>query len=319
MASRITKVIRILVNSLITISCITFVVWQSWKCLDKFLQNPTSATIRMHTNVNRHNNLYPAITVCPIANTMATPQEYIQSASYTTLEGQVHLVNTSNLNLYIFGGYQCFSLEEPTFVTKAGIAEFEMILSSMVDFAKVFFHLPGGFFQSSFKDMSCHKHYILDSDYSYEILRGINTPEEPCQEDLDYRQDDCLIHLAHQYSMDKYGCSFERDTECTDMNTMVKTLEIYHNVTTTGKCLKHCTDVLQDLISQPIQYDPTLNVSKCSVNFPKQVKEILIRGDYKLLELLAEIGGYFGLFLGVSFIQVTSLVNILINTISKKL
>ena len=195
MTSRITKVIRIIVNSLITISCITFVVWQSWKCLDKFLQNPTSATIRMHTNVNRHNNLYPAITVCPIgkvkdslnvsefclifnfciANTVATPQEYIQSAYYTTLEGQVHLVNTSNLNLYIFGGYQCFSLEEPTFVTKAGIAEFEMVLSSMVNYAKVFFHLPGGFFQSSFKAMSCHKHYILDSDYSYEILRGINS------------------------------------------------------------------------------------------------------------------------------------------------
>ena len=66
MASRITKVIRILVNALIAISCITFVVWQSWQCLDKFLQDPTSATIRMHTNVNRHNNLYPAITVCPI-------------------------------------------------------------------------------------------------------------------------------------------------------------------------------------------------------------------------------------------------------------
>ena len=252
---------------------------------------------------------------------MATPQEYIESASYTTLQGQVHHVNTSDLNLYIFRGYQCFSLEEPTFVTKAGIAWFDMSLSSLVDYAQVFFHLPGGFFQSSFKAMSCQKHYSLNSDYSYEILRGINTQEEPCQEDLNYRQDDCLKQLAHQYSLDKYGCSFERETECTDMDTLVEALEIYQNFTstTTGKCLKHCTDVLQDLISQPIRYDPSLNVSKCSLNFPKQVKEILIRGDYKSLELLAEIGGYFGLFLGVSFIQVTSIVNILINSISNKL
>ena len=33
------------------------------------------------------------------------------------------------------------------------------------------------------------------------------------------------------------------------------------------------------------------------VNFPKHVKEITLRSDYKSLELFAEIGGYVGLFI----------------------
>ena len=48
------------------------------------------------------------------------------------------------------------------------------------------------------------------------------------------------------------------------------------------------------------------------VNFPKYVKEITIRSDYESLELFAEIGGYVGLFMGVSIVQIKSILKFFI-------
>ena len=47
------------------------------------------------------------------------------------------------------------------------------------------------------------------------------------------------------------------------------------------------------------------NESMLYVNFPKHVKEITIRSDYKSLELFAEIGGYVWLFMDVSIVYST--------------
>ena len=48
------------------------------------------------------------------------------------------------------------------------------------------------------------------------------------------------------------------------------------------------------------------DVSMLYVNFPKYVKEITIRSDYKSLELFVEIGGYVGLFMDVSIVYSTN-------------
>ena len=47
------------------------------------------------------------------------------------------------------------------------------------------------------------------------------------------------------------------------------------------------------------------------MEFPKYVRVSSSYYSYNLLELLAEVGGYVGLFLGVSIIQISSLVKIL--------
>ena len=94
------------------------------------------------------------------------------------------------------------------------------------------------------------------------------------------------------------------------MDTVIESLVIYQNYTTSGhgsmECPKHCTDLIQDINLKPIRYYPTKNVSMLYVNFPKYVKEITIRSDYKSLELFAEIGGYVGLFMDASIVYSTS-------------
>ena len=84
------------------------------------------------------------------------------------------------------------------------------------------------------------------------------------------------------------------------------------------ECPKHCTDLIQDINLKPIRYHPTRNVSMLYVNFPKYVKEITIRSDYESLELFAEIGGYVGLFMGVSIVQIKSILKFFISKINLK-
>ena len=47
------------------------------------------------------------------------------------------------------------------------------------------------------------------------------------------------------------------------------------------------------------------------IEFPKYIRVSSSYYSYTILELLAEVGGYFGLFLGVSIIQISGLMEIL--------
>ena len=310
-----------LVDVLITLGCGSFVAWQGWKCLHKYIENRTLATIQMkNVLTNGEDNLYPAFTVCPISDSTEL-EDYFESVSYLTYSGEKYSVNTSALKSYYFRGFECYAIEEPMVATKNGLAEFEMKLTEKVLVATVFLHLPGSFFSKT-KSIQTQLHYEQNVDYSYEILKAVSTEEELCIADPKYRPDDCLIQLAHEYSMDTFGCSFlNNDTECQNMDTLIESLVIYQNYTTSGHsidCPKHCTDLIQDINLKPIRYHPTRNVSMLYINFPKYVKEITIRSDYESLELFAEIGGYVGLFMGVSIVQIKSILKFFISKVNLK-
>ena len=311
------KFFEFLVDVLITLGCSSFVAWQGWKCLHKYIENRTTATIQMK-NVLTYgtSNLYPAFTVCPLGEYISKEQ-YFQSVSYITYTGLEYSVNTSALKTYYFREFECYTIEEPLAATSAGMATFEMTLSSLVQVALVFLHVPGNFFTNT-KYIRLSRNYEQSVDYNYEILKAVSTEEEPCIAENEYRQDDCRVQLAHQYCLDTFNCSFQIRL-CQDMDTLIQTLAVYENFTTKGddKCPKQCTDLIQDINLKPIVYHPTQNVSTLSVNFPKHIKEITIREDYKSLELFAEIGGYVGLFMGVSIVQTKSILKFIINRIPK--
>ena len=309
-----------LVDVLITLGCGSFVAWQGWKCLHKYIENRTAATIQMkNVLTNGEDNLYPAFTVCPISqDSIVSQEDYFESVSYLSYSGDEYSVNTSALKSYYFRGFECYAIEEPLVATKNGLAEFEMKLTEKVLVATVFLHLPGSFFSKT-KSIQTQLHYEQNVDYSYEILKAVSTEEELCNADLEYRPDDCLIQLAHEYSMDTLGCSFlsndSNSVQCQNVDTLIESLVIYQNYTASGssiECPKHCTDLVQDINLKPIRYYPTNNVSMLYVNFPKYVKEITIRSDYESLELFAEIGGYVGLFMGVSIVQIKSILKFFI-------
>ena len=85
------------------------------------------------------------------------------------------------------------------------------------------------------------------------------------------------------------------------------------------RCPRSCTALLIDLGRETKK---SLNIfihdtSRLVINFGKYIKVFTSHSAYGWLELLAEVGGYFGLFLGVSINQFISIYNQLLNTLKK--
>ena len=309
------KLSNFLQNSIdifITLGCFTFVLWQGEKCVSKFVENRTTATLQMK-NVKTYgkHNLYPAFTICPLES-----PEDILNAHFITYTGLQYNINSTMLKLHFFKKYTCYTIEPPNTAIEAGLASFEMKVSTVL--AAVFLHVPGSFFEKG-SSIKIQKSYEQNIDYNYEILKAVSTEEEKCNSDTEYRQDDCKIQLAHEKSLLLLNCSFQIDL-CEEIDELIKSLEIYENITNSDNstCPKQCTDLIQDINLQPIIWNPEQNYSMCSINFPKHVKVITIREDYGSLELFAEIGGYVGLFMGVSIVQIKSILKSIIGKFSQK-
>ena len=309
---KLSNLLQNAIDIFITLGCFTFVLWQGEKCLSKLIEKRTTATLQMKNVLTYgQDNLYPAFTICPLNN-----PENIIGAYFTTYTGLVYLVNTSLLTPLYLKGYTCYTIEPQQKAIEAGLAVFEMKLNT--DVAAVFLHVPGSFFTKT-SQIRVQKSYEQNIDYNYEILKAVSTEEEKCNSDSEYRQDDCKIQLAHEESLRILNCSFQINL-CEDIGDLIKSLELYENITNSNNstCPKQCTDLIQDINLQPIIWHPDQNYSKCSINFPKHVKVITIREDYGSLELFTEIGGYVGLFMGVSIVQTKSILKSIIGKLSKK-
>ena len=103
------------------------------------------------------------------------------------------------------------------------------------------------------------------------------------------------------------GCSTpfslgDPNTVCQDSNTSTIALELYdqylvqHNHSNT--CPHSCTKTLMHYNVKKENKEKEIRI-----NFPRQIKRFTSYYSYELLSMLAEIGGYIGLLLGVSLLD----------------
>ena len=146
--------------------------------------------------------------------------------------------------------------------------------------------------------------------------------------------------------MSKIGCTSpfgsapNHSNICTDPEKAKKTYDIfdkfaYKNLTAKReKCPKSCTTIVTNIGSytetdknaddyKDYYYgnfydDHDYDTGYLKIRFQRSVKISRSRVTYGLLELLAEVGGYVGLFLGVSINQLSSVMNRGCNFIFKK-
>ena len=105
--------------------------------------------------------------------------------------------------------------------------------------------------------------------------------------------------------MDKIGCTtpfgLELDNICTDQNKSLEALEIFWDCLWNQKksrCLYPC-NFLKNKITTTKYRDET-SADKIMLTFDEYIKVTTSNYGYTELELLAELGGYVGLFLGIS-------------------
>ena len=151
-----------------------------------------------------------------------------------------------------------------------------------------------------------------------------------CNNEPEFDKDSCTEAKLERKSLEKYGCTNpygpNKDKICQDQVNGSKAMELYEEifVKKISKCSKPCSFVSTKAIKTKDTrkyYSANINgkikhYSLVVIDFKENIKVTDAYHTYSGLSLIAEIGGYVGLFLGVSVNQVSVLMNILLDKIN---
>ena len=109
----------------------------------------------------------------------------------------------------------------------------------------------------------------------------------------------------HQESLAKFGCrapygTGNMESTCTESEKSEKAMQFYENMMAKRFTIKECPYPCSFIKTIFTDKNPRYSSNKSQFRFSKLVKNTKSRYSYLELELLAEFGGYVGLFLGIS-------------------
>lgn len=197
---------------------------------------------------------------------------------------------------------------------QSGIREIHILLWKP---AHLYFHNPGMFEtakQKALIEIASGRKISLDLEH--EVFQMIDFGGEPCNKTLGYDKDLCTHQVLNSISLAKTGCTtpFGPDKEniCVNREKGMEALEDYIKMfedfsRTQNFCLSPCSYVTERIMKINDQFQPYVDSRKNSlvkIFTRENIKVTRASPLYTTLSLLAEIGGYVGLFLGVSFVQV---------------
>ena len=185
----------------------------------------------------------------------------------------------------------------------------------------VYFHHPGQFLsidtKSKLYTLKGHKFFM---DMTYSIMGNTLKSESPipCSDETDFEFDNCFYQAIGQDLMNEFNCvvpfikTSENNNIClnksqTEAGKVMIALEKF--LTTTGPCMSPCTSMDIDfgvLFDDAIRNDDEKSFLR--IYFKSNIKFQQTIYDYTLLSLLAEIGGYTGLLLGISVANITTVI-----------
>jgi hypothetical protein len=122
--------------------------------------------------------------------------------------------------------------------------------------------------------------------------------------------------------MDKIGCTtpfvVNLDHICKDLNKSKKARELYHRLHQKTHKIKDCLYPCKFIKIAVIPYKKRSDKNTTRLKFDKFIKVTKAVYSYTELELMAEFGGYVGLFLGFSVFQVSHVVEKILDKFTKK-
>ena len=212
---------------------------------------------------------------------------------------------------------RCYSFQLGKEIVAQGINIIEF-LSSMNLY--IYFHHPGQFLSIDTKSKLYAlkgRSYFMDMTYSITENTLQRESTIPCSGGTDFEFDDCFYKAMAKDLMNELNCvvpfikTSENKNVCvykaqTEIDKMMSAYKKFFSTTTTRTCMSPCVsmDIFFGLL-----FDDTFR------NDDKSVLRIYLKSkikfqqtiyDYTLLTLLAEIGGYTGLLLGISVSNITT-------------
>ena len=211
---------------------------------------------------------------------------------------------------------RCYSIQLGKEIVARGINGIDF-LSNMNLF--IYFHHPGQFHSRSKSKLYTLKGHKYFMDMTYSIMENTLKSEStlPCSDETDFEFDNCFYQAIAQDLMNEFNCvvpfikTSENNIICvkksqTEIDEMMLAFKKSSSNIIKGSCMLPCAsmDIFFGVLFDGIRND---GKSFLRIYLKNNVKFQQTVYDYTLLSLLAEIGGYTGLLLGISVANITTL------------
>ena len=178
----------------------------------------------------------------------------------------------------------------------------------------IFIHTPGMFTKGS--DLLMTNNYVEKGkmhliDINYEIRELLDYGGDPCNTDKIYQMDGCYSKATEKIALATVGCTtpyaFNKTNICTDDSKGEAALDIYDMFMFADSenyegCYYPCSYFIVSS-KDPVSYSTDSALISVYLHFHKLIQETKTQYTYSGLSLIAEIGGYVGLFIGVSLAE----------------
>ena len=344
MLSNFFKQSKYLLHIFIFILCSSFTTWQTIKCIEKYVADP-HATLLELTNI--YESTLPEISFCidrlesfnesileecDIDHYLSGPWSSEQCPNPKELRDKLGIrsdqiiklataLSTEKLKTKVLAQNEwkylrpwCITLDLKVMKNDEKVA-YNILTFKLNLNATVYFHTKGKF-TDTYKGLEINTKTLTELDFDYEVVKLLNTEHATCNDDEDYNKDECVLQEMYNTSMDTIGCTtplgHNHDHICTTPDEAQNASKIYVDILVLNNynCKEPCNTILTHY--SIIRKETTLkNLSELKINFPKKVKTVTSYQAYSFLSLIAEIGGYVGLFMDVSFLDIINLVDFL--------
>ena len=157
---------------------------------------------------------------------------------------------------------------------------------------------------------------------NYEVYHMIDdTDDQPCVKEIDYDKDTCSDTLVFKESMEKVNCTWpflqNKNHICTEVDSTIKAMRIGTNERKRSKCPNPCNYIKITTIPSIGHHKKADKLLQFYLQHRIKVHKAYYA--YDEVSLLAEIGGYVGLFLGYSVYQITDMFDIFFHSLKRKL
>lgn len=226
-------------------------------------------------------------------------------------------------NLVMLSGIQrilnCHTLDVPKEFSSKGISHISLFFKDILPNVNLFLHQT----YATLTDMPARPRKIDIEETTERVIvnafHSVNTQLNfdglKCESNEDYQFDDCIHSQILDDSLSKLGCSTPYgnvlDNICTDPFLAKNATRLFWAKLSEDRsklCQYPCTFL--DVAATHPKIGPKLfqnEGTKLRINFKKFITVTESFYDYTELELLAELGGYVGLFLGLSIFDLNLL------------
>ena len=238
-----------------------------------------------------------------------------------SFEDRFHVNNWYHFDTMNYG--RCFTLRTPSDIDIQSVSMILYVNSTII------IHTPGMFIKANDggqKKLSIPtelgKVYEIAFNFEYHQLLDVDYGGFPCQNEKEYQKDLCTTKAMEKQMLEIVGCTTpsqpDKSQICKQEDEGKRAMKINSkniNEKTKNGCSNPCS-IFSLTTTNIKKYDreelKKNNISWLTLYFPKTVKVYERSYDYSQLSFIAEVGGYVGLFLGISINQVIDLLDYLV-------